>query len=137
MDGPAVSCRHATAHKQNAMHALRMRKSSAKFFLWKRRWKYVKYGGMESYAHAHLPKDVSAYSNNNPGSIRPVVPVRQLVEGNCDGELSSRTNCHCELPLRTSIMNFHCSTLGWKLLTLLGFRIVEWNFNCRMEIFPL
>ena len=30
VDGPAVSCRHATAHKQNAMHALRMRKSSAR-----------------------------------------------------------------------------------------------------------
>ena len=44
VDGLAVSCRHATAHKQNTMHALRMRKSSAKFFLWKRRWKY---GGME------------------------------------------------------------------------------------------
>ena len=32
----------------------------------------------------------------------------KLVQGNCDGELSSRT----------SIRNFHCSTLGW---TFLGF----------------
>ena len=79
----------------------------------------------KSYAHAHLPKDVSAYSNNNPGSIRPVVRVRKAIAtANFHRELSSRTsiaNFHCKLPLRTSITNFHCSTLGWKLLTLLGF----------------
>ena len=35
---------------------------------------------------------------------------------------SARPAIICELQLRTSIANFHCSTLGWKLLTLLGFR---------------
>ena len=38
VDRPAVSCRRA-AHKQNTMHALRMRKSSADG-IWKCRWKY-------------------------------------------------------------------------------------------------
>ena len=36
VDGPAVSCRHATAHE---MHALRMRKGSA-MEIRKCRWKY-------------------------------------------------------------------------------------------------
>ena len=35
----AKSWRHATAHEQNAMHAMHMRKSCAKL-VWKRRWKY-------------------------------------------------------------------------------------------------